>query len=240
MSTLQSRFEAFMRTENGFEDIDALLHDSDPDGKKRADYLINNRTIIVEQKVLDSNPIDKPQKFFDRLMEDGKVLAYGTVGSNVIFNAMPNGQSEKRKMLLKLTDVIANNVSHADKQARDTREIFDIPKAMSILVILNEKAEMLTCELVRYALQQTFAKTDDQGAPRYRHLDGVIFLTEHEYIMDAGRKAFPINCYVLPHSPHQKSLKVFFDHFQPSWAAFNNAPLFHRPTLGPLNSVMGR
>ena len=41
MSSLRNRFEAFVRTLDGFESIYALLKDCDPHGKRRADYLRN-------------------------------------------------------------------------------------------------------------------------------------------------------------------------------------------------------
>jgi hypothetical protein len=65
---LKERFQKFVRTLDGFEDIDALLKDRDPAGKKRADYLFSERTIIVEQKVLETNPSEKTQNYLGRLM----------------------------------------------------------------------------------------------------------------------------------------------------------------------------
>ena len=49
MTSLVERFEAFIKTVRGFESIDAILKNRDVDGKKRADYLLWDRRIIVEQ-----------------------------------------------------------------------------------------------------------------------------------------------------------------------------------------------
>jgi hypothetical protein len=50
MATLKQRFEAFIQTVDGFEDIDTLVKGRDLPGKNRADYLLHGRTVIVEQK----------------------------------------------------------------------------------------------------------------------------------------------------------------------------------------------
>jgi hypothetical protein len=54
--SLTNRFEAFVRTLDQFENIDDLLRGSDPNGMKRADYLVGNRRFILEQKVLLNDP----------------------------------------------------------------------------------------------------------------------------------------------------------------------------------------
>jgi hypothetical protein len=59
MTNLLERFEAFIKTVRGFESIDELLKDVHLEGKKRADYLLWDRQIIVEQKVLLDDPADK-------------------------------------------------------------------------------------------------------------------------------------------------------------------------------------
>jgi hypothetical protein len=85
MTNLQERFESFIKTVRGFESIDELLKDVHLEGKKRADYLLWNRQIIVEQKVLVDDPADKPQKFANQLMNEGRFLFYGQVSTDRIF-----------------------------------------------------------------------------------------------------------------------------------------------------------
>jgi hypothetical protein len=88
MPSLKERFEAFVQTLEGFESIDYLLMGNDYAGKQRADYLLNGRTIIIEQKSLEQNPTDKPQKFVERLANEQGFLIYGQVSTNLIFGRM--------------------------------------------------------------------------------------------------------------------------------------------------------
>ena len=90
MANLLERFELFIRTVRAFESVDELLHDVHLERKKRADYLLWERQIIIEQKVLEDDPSDKPQKFIDGLMNQGRILAYGTNSTNRILGATRN------------------------------------------------------------------------------------------------------------------------------------------------------
>jgi hypothetical protein len=61
MSDLVERFGTFIKSQRGFESIDELLRDVHLPGKKRADYLLCDRQVIIEQKVLVIDPADRPQ-----------------------------------------------------------------------------------------------------------------------------------------------------------------------------------
>ena len=159
-ATLRARFEAFVQTLDGFENIDGLLKGTALPGKKRADYLFQNRSIIVEQKSLEIDPADKPQKFIEQLVQEGKLLFWGTLSTEAIFRRMPNGDDLRRQMTLKIGKVIDDNVRHADKQVRDTREIFDIGGAAGILVLLNEDATTLFPDIVTYVLTNIFQEKE--------------------------------------------------------------------------------
>jgi len=97
-SDLKKRFEQFVTTLDGFEDIDVLLKRCDPADKRRADYLFSNRSIIVEQKVLEVDPGDKAQKYLHRLMEEGRLVAWGTPAvDRDSFRDLPNGERLQKK-----------------------------------------------------------------------------------------------------------------------------------------------
>lgn len=176
--TLVQRFEAFIRTMPGFESIDELLKGNDPHGKKRADYLLGDRQFILEQKALEGDPIEKVQRFVDNLMKKRNFLVYGTVSTDVIFRQMPDGERHKRDMIIKLSRVIDDDIANADKQTRDTREIFGLPDAVGIVVLLNEKTPVLDPDVVRYALHNSLSKKNDDGSIRYPQNVGVVFISE--------------------------------------------------------------
>ncbi len=163
--TLRTRFESFVKTLDGFEDIDALLKNSKtPDRRMRADYLFQGREIIVEQKTLESNPIARPQKFADKIMRERGIVVLGRSSTQRIFSRQPDANALQRRLVLGIAKTIDDDVAKADKQARDTRLIFRIPDAVGILVLLNEGAQILAPNVIHYALANSFQKRTTDGA----------------------------------------------------------------------------
>jgi hypothetical protein len=221
---LLDRFETFIRTMRGFENIDDLLGGANHDSKKRADYLLWNRHVIVEQKVLVTDPLNKPQKFVDGLMEEGRIILYGRMSTDAIFDGLADGQELKREMYLRITKSLEDSVAYADKQTRDTRKQFGIPEATGVLVILNESAPTLHRDLVLYGLRHVFQKKREDDSLRYRNNDGVVLISgvhPMRGLMGSGMSCFSAV------SPHPKSAAVFSEfsgELLDKWAAFNGVP----------------
>jgi hypothetical protein len=224
--SLRGRFEAFIRTLDGFEDIDELLKGNDPPNMKRADYLLSERKIIIEQKSLEVDPTGKPQRFVDKLVQQQRLLFWGRLSTRVLFSKHPDAERLQRQLVLKIAEVIDDNVATADKQTRDTRTIFSIPEAAGLLVLLNEQAGMLSPDIVHYALAQAFQKKAPDGALRYPHNDGVMLIAEaHPVAVSGFAKAFPIMCFIAPDAPGRRQLGGVMDMLQIRWAQFNGVPL---------------
>ena len=226
-STLRKRFESFVKTLDGFEDIDALLRNSkDLDGKMRADYLFQRRQIIVEQKTLVSNPVDKPQKFAGKMMRDRGLVLMGTASTQRIFSGQPDASSLQRKLMLSIAKTIDDDVAKADKQTRDTRLIFSIPDAVGMIVFLNEGAEILASDMIHYALCNTFQKRTEGGVLRYTQNDGVILISEaHTVPIPGVLRAYPIHTFTSPQTKSADIVVAFSDMLTKRWATFNHAPL---------------
>jgi hypothetical protein len=204
------------------------------EGKKRADYLFQDRHIIVEQKILEKNPVDKPQKFAEKVMRDRRIISYGTTSTRSLFSTQPDPDKLQRDLMLHIARTIDDDVAYADKQTRDTRQIFSIPAAIGILVLLNESAEMLTPELIYYALAISFQRTKDD-ALQYTQNDGVILISEaHTLSVPGFLCAYPINTFISPQSNNTNNVIAFLNMLMDRWAAFNHAPLI-KETRQPLN-----
>jgi hypothetical protein len=238
MSTLRQRFESFIRTLDGFESIDALLQGADPKGKKRADYLVQNRQVVIEQKALNSNPIGRPQKFIDKLAHERGIRIYGRVSTDQVFSGQPDPTDLKRRMVLHLARVIEDDVANADKQTANTRELFNIPEALGILVLLNERASVLRHDVIHYALWNSFQKKCESGALRYAANDGVIVISEASSLaLSQFQRAFPILSFISPHRRQAAFISQFSDMLMKRWAAFNNMPLVMTHAGGSMKSA---
>jgi hypothetical protein len=225
VSDLKDRFEKFVKTLDGFESIDQLLDGCDPHGKGRADYLFWNRSIIVEQKVLEVDPNEKPQKFINELLEQRSIIAYGRLPIQHIFSKLPDGESLNRKLHYNLTSGIDKLFSNADKQTRDTREIFSIPEAGGVLVILNENAVTLTPEMIGHKLAQMFKKTSEDGSVRYPNNTVAILISElHQLVINHPTKFHPIITVLGINWQNNLVVEYFARTLSEKWAAFNGVP----------------
>lgn len=225
MESLKTRFEKFISRSDRFESIDELLKGNDPHGKKRADYLLSGREVIIEQKILQADPLDKPQKFVNKLMEERHVIAYGTISTGSVFAKMQDSHRLQRNMLLYITKIIDDDVAEADKQTRDTRDIFSIPNSVGLLVFLNEKATILDPELIGYCLSQIFAKKSPDGSPRYAHNSGVILITEAHYIRMPQGNAPIFLCIRNPNGREADKVFSVSEKLMAGWAEFNGSSI---------------
>jgi hypothetical protein len=91
-SDLKARFRKFVRTLDGFEDIDALLMDHHSERIQRADYLSCNRTVIVEEKTLEVDPKDKRDKYIHRLIQENVFPNLGRLLTKQHFYSIPDGK----------------------------------------------------------------------------------------------------------------------------------------------------
>lgn len=214
---LQQRFESLLRTMEGLESVDTLLSGSPHETRKRADYLLWNRRVIVEQKVLLADQAHRPQRFIDRLMAQGRFLLYGQLSSDAIFRGLPDGEELKRDMFLSMTKSLEDTVAAADKQTRDTRAIFSIPNAVGMLVILNEGAPSLVPELIRFGLSHVFTKKrEEDGLLRYPHNDGVIVISSTHWVPDPKRE--PWFWAFAPKPRSRAVVKLFSQSLLRGWA----------------------
>jgi hypothetical protein len=219
MTTLKDRFECFIKTFDGCEDVDVLLNGRDLPGKNRADYLLRSRAIIVEQKSLEVDPVKRPQNYADKLMAEGRLIAFGTVSTKLLSEGI------QREFVLDLTKNLDAIVAKADKQTRDTRQIFSIPDALGVLVILNEKAGMLDPQTVYYGMANVFKKRSADGSLRYPANDGVILIPEAHAMNTPHGPRIPLMKFTSPRGRANERFVQFSDDLFEAWSRFNGVPL---------------
>ncbi len=190
--TLKERFETFVTMLDGHENIDQLLSGREIRGKKRADYLFRDRSIIIEQKTLEQNPGSKIVQFVTNVIKERGIVVDDTMTAHQILDTQPDALSLKNSLYLRTTKVLEGLVEGADKQTSDTRNIFDIPLAAGILVILNEKAITIDPYDISRKTAEMFLKRK-AGRIRYRNNRLTIIISElHLLNTDIPRRILPL------------------------------------------------
>lgn len=223
---LDQRFGQFIKTFRGFESIDVLLKKRPHPKKERADYLVWDRRVIIEQKRLMVDPAEKPRAFGHNLMRERGFIAWGTHSLNNILSGLPDEKTLRYKLALNVTQSIGNIISKADNQIRDTKEIFGIHRVSGILIILNEDAPTFSPDVIAYRLEQMFSRPAADGSPLYTNLSMVIVISEaHTVSSPATPAGTPISAFRIRHWHNDFTAPRFARELRERWAEFNGVPL---------------
>lgn len=238
MPTLRKRFEAFIETMPGYESVDELLRGDARHGLKRADYLLGNRAVIVEQKVLEVDPGPKAQAFMDHFMEERGVVLYGQCTSDAFFAGHPDAERHKRRLYLALTRRLEEIVSDADKQTASTRGLFSIPDAGGLLVIINEGAPTLDVNVVAHRVGQMLNNIGPDGGSRYRNNSAVLIIQEcHMLDVRHPTTLLPLVCVRGPNWQDHLEVDGVAGDLLRRWSAFNGLPLVETGQGLPLEAL---
>jgi hypothetical protein len=177
--SLKARFEQFMSVFPGAENIDALMRDCDLPGRKSADYLAFNRSCIIEQKSLDSDPAHKVQSFVNELFRKRTIIGCGQNSLGRIIETQPDAEQLKAELYGRAVRVVDDNIADADKQIRDTKKTFLNPEAVGLVILLNEAAQLISPDFVLFRAFEVLRRRLTLGGDlRYPHVEGVILISE--------------------------------------------------------------
>lgn len=225
-TSLNDRFKTFLTRLPFAEAIDELELPPEFDDSKRADFLIDNRKAIIELKSLESDPEHKIHTELKNHQDrDEYPLFYGELELAKILKHLPDGVEIQKKMLYKISRSIEQSFREADKQIRDTKDIFNCPDSIGLLVLLNEDISVLSPEIISYRVSQLLAKTEDDGSPHYRNITSVWFILENFSLKTKeGHKLLPSIVIDGPSADGKPELTNIMNNLQSNWAAFNGVP----------------
>jgi hypothetical protein len=136
---LEVRFKQFLALHQETENIDEVIPPYAFDGKKRADYLLANRKIILELKTLETDTSAKAQKEIDKHQHRKDFpLVFGKVNLQEILRHLPDGEEINKRIYQDITRSVEGAVRSAEEQIRDTKEILHLDHSVGFLVLLNE------------------------------------------------------------------------------------------------------
>jgi len=207
------------------QDIDAMKMPPEFETFKRADFLIDEGKAIVEQKWLRSDPEYKVHNELDKHKDRKEYpLFYGKWELQKILKHLPDGEEINGKLFLKISRSIEQSVREANRQLKETKVIFDCPRAIGILVLLNEDVSVLSPEIIASRVSQLLAKTHN-GRLCYSNITAVWFLMEN-YSRRAhnGQKLLPSVVINGPTAKNNTELTTILERLQSNWSIFTGIP----------------
>lgn len=224
--SLKRRFGDFIISLPHSENVDDLEIPAKFRDKKRADYLIENRKVVIEQKSLDADPEYKIHEKIDDLRErDEYPLTYGKLEFQKILKYFPDRDQINEKLFYLVSRRIEKVFRSADKQIKSTKEIFACNNASGLLVLLNESIDALSPEIVSYRVSQLLTKKDSEGEYRYPHITSVWLICEN-YTYRSARNSKMMPCIIVdgPTCENYENLDLIHENLQKAWASFNRIP----------------
>lgn len=191
-TSLETRFTRFLTDLPGAEAIDCLDLPTDPERRRKADFLLAHRQVIVELKTLTEDTSHKIEAIADnhRDREDWPHF-YGTADVRKMLANLPDGDSIYRGMVNALGRSIETAVRSAEEQTTHTRHVLNLSGAASLLVILNESIDVLDPYVVGRRVAQLMGRPRT-GKSSAAKLDFVWLLFEsHTMGVVQGRPAVP-------------------------------------------------
>lgn len=157
--TLEERFTHFIESLPNSETIDKLQLPFDPERRRKADFLLGNREVIVELKTLMDDVSPKVDAVMDkhRAREDFPRF-YGKADARKVLSRLPDAEDIYRRMVLSLTRSIDISIRSAEEQITHTRSVLGLPNAAGLLVILNESIQILDPTLVGHRVAQVLRR----------------------------------------------------------------------------------
>jgi len=225
MEDIEKRFERFMASTGGVESIDSLC--AEKEGSKKADYLWCERDVIVEQKVLRTDPGEKVQRELDK--QSGREeypLFYGSVDVNAIIKRLPNGEEIRKRIYFNITRSLEDIIRSAEKQIRDSKAELCLPESHGLVVILNDAIGILSPNIIVSRISHLLHRTDSDGNNKYPNIEYIWLIQENYEIKIRESSALPLILLSGPMARESEKYEECFRYIQKRWADFNNAPLF--------------
>ena len=163
MSDLEVRFQQFMTQLPSIEGIDGIKLSAEKRKNKIADYFGLGRSIIFEQKCINQDQSEKIQSEINTHSgKDYYPYFYGKRDINLFIDKFPDAENVKRRIYSKITKLLEDYMSSADKQIKSTSLLFNIQSYSGVLIILNDKVNVLSPEVICYRVAQRLKEKDSK------------------------------------------------------------------------------
>lgn len=217
-----------LATRLGGEFIDELKIQADRRDSKRADFLLLDRTVIVEIKEVIDDRIEKIRRVldFERRIWDWPLHSPGEWLQSIL-ERHPRGAEinvRLRDINLKMTEKL---VKDANRQIRDTRATFGLPDSIGILLVVNEHVDVLDPRVLCMQLHHLLYKRQPSGGRlRFPEIDMALLITVAHSVLDPRGTSHPgIFAVRRPDDPRFDRIDAITKQLIGAWAEAIGVPL---------------
>ena len=219
--SLEDRFQAFLDQLDGAESIDGSLSDTELSHGKRADFLLDQRRIVLEVKSLEADP---EYKIEERLAAHRNRLEFPIflwkADLNEILPYLPDGKEIRRQIFHAVMRAVQGALEKADDQIEATKTALNLKHACGVVAILNAEIGILAPDLVTAKASEMLLKTRDNNV-RYKQIAYVWIISEsHILISKDGSEHLPLILLEGPTADDHATAGEYLGRALLKWAKF--------------------
>ncbi len=224
---LDVRFRSFLDACPWAENIDRLTLTEEQQRSLKADYLIEERRLVVEVKSADKEMGPDFEKALAPFMEEKDwPVFYGKANVAPFLEGHPRRNEIMPVLMAAVTKALETQIKKANQQVRATKETFGLPSSQGLVVYLNDRTEVVAPDVVAHRVARMFQSRHADGRFRYSSLHALLVMSEAHYI-SAGPVAPAAPCLFVGREglrPDDPS-KIGSDRIVSEWARHNHTPL---------------
>lgn len=221
--TLEERFTKFLGSLPGSEAIDNMVLPHDPERRRKADFLLAQRQVVLELKVLSVDVSHKVEETAAKHRQrDEFPLFFGSADARKVLEHLPDGEAVYRQMVNTVGRSVEAALRSAEEQITHTRHVLGIPNAIGMLVILNESIKILDPMVVGHRVAQLMRR-ERTGKSTSAKLDFVWLLFESHSLGSVS--GVPVRPSILIKGERSASFPwfaAFHDDVVERWTASNS------------------
>lgn len=225
--TLEHRFTTFLSSLPGAENIDCIDMPVAKRDRKKADFFLNNRSVVVEVKSIKTDTSHKVEKVLKPHRDRPEFpVFYGEMHISKILAHLPDGEEINQEIFQKITHSVEAAFKKADDQIASTKDTFSVNEAWGLLVILNEYVDILSPDVLSAKITKMLCKKLPDGSYRYQQIAWVWIISEGHYLqVHPQLKSLPLIAVEGPSAESRPNSRNYIDWLQHKWAAHDGAPL---------------
>ena len=236
--SLEDRFMTFIDRLEGSENIDDSLSNVELSYGKRADFLLNERKLILEIKSLKINPHYKiEERLSPHRNRPEFPLFYWKSDLDTILPNLPDGEKIRQDIFHAVTRAVQTALEKADDQIHATKTALNLESSCGVVAMLNENIDILSPDIVAAKANQMLLKLKN-GDIRYRHISFVWIISQsHILVRKDGAEHLPLVLLEGPTSNDYANDGKYLDYLQIKWAEFEGHKTLSRERLQNFEGV---
>lgn len=204
---------------------------------QRPDYLCLGGRLVIELKTLAEDGSDRMDNLTDELRqrEDWPIFLGSAPMQSFIQNTT-DPEGIQRRVIERVGRGIINHLKKANRQLEAFTKISNAKNLVRMLLLVNEDHEAYDPHMVSYILWHAVRQMKD-GAPRYEHVDLIVYITErHAQVID-GLITFPTVVVEGFPCAEQKWRGEFGELFVTRWAKWHGQPLMSEADVSAFETI---